>query len=273
MYNIENREEINTFINNVFNYYNGRINRIIPSIIEINWCMLENSTNAGVTTTAKIVRIFPMVIARCVRNKNQLKSMLLVTIIHELYHVDQYIVPSRLEYDQEYVKSIEYPVEFMTWCYILNHEYEISQFIDFNFSIKGIMDFVNTYSSYPYRYHRTTYIDYLCCVIDDICRFYDNQFYDYVKSAIFDGFKSNKDIQIIINDNSIFIKKNNIYEDIKKVQIFLHNNYFANRCRGDVNMEIENRCDTIVINIKAKLYNIIAEPSNKRGGLYKYYYN
>ena len=117
--------------------------------------MLENSTNAGVTTTAKIVRIFPMVIARCVRNKNQLKSMLLVTIIHELYHVDQYIVPSRLEYDQEYVKSIEFPVEFMTWCYILNHEYEISQFIDFNFSIKGIMDFINTYSlnQYPKCYH------------------------------------------------------------------------------------------------------------------------
>lgn len=264
MYNIENREEINTFINNVFNYYNGRINRIIPSIIEINWCILENSTNAGVTTTAKIVRIFPMVIARCVRSKNQLKSMLLVTIIHELYHVDQYIIPSRLEYDQEYVKSIEFPVEFMTWCYILNHEYEISQFIDFNFSIKGIMDFINTYSLNQYRYHRTTYIDYLCCVIDDICRFFDNEFYNYIKTILCEAFNSDKDMKLIINNNSIFIKKNNIYEDIKKVQIFLHNNYFMNRCRCDASVEVTNKND-VVINIQAKMYNVMAELAYKRG--------
>ena len=263
MYNIENREEINTFINNVFNYYNGRINRIIPSIIEINWCMLENSTNAGVTTTAKIVRIFPMVIARCVRNKNQLKSMLLVTIIHELYHVDQYIVPSRLEYDQEYVKSIEFPVEFMTWCYILNHEYEISQFIDFNFSIKGIMDFVNTYSSYPYRYHRITYIDYLCCVIDDICRFFDDEFYNYIKSILYEAFNSDKDMKFIINNNSIFIKKNNNYEDIRKVQIFLHNNYFANRCRCNPSIKIKTDKKLSIINIQVKMYNVMAELAYK----------
>lgn len=81
--------EINDFIIKVFNYYNGKINIINnKAILNINWKQSKESITMGDCTIPNVITIYPVCIM-CDYNDNELKMMIVETIVHELHHADQ----------------------------------------------------------------------------------------------------------------------------------------------------------------------------------------
>ena len=115
------KNELNEFIYNVWNYYNGKINVIIPAILEIDYSYDESSTMVGIQYYPDLVIIYPIQMIKIFHNNiHLLLQSIIETIIHELYHIDQFKLESQTT-NPEYVNIIERQVEFQTNCYIMNN--------------------------------------------------------------------------------------------------------------------------------------------------------
>ena len=257
---VESRKNIEEYINKIFNYYNGRINKVIPSSINIEW-VLNDITTMAITNTSKTITIYPMVIANYSSDYNTFKVDIIMAIIHELHHVDQYIEYSQMHYREDFVKSVEIPVEFMTWCYIANHEYEISMLSGgYMYNANTLNYCINKYSKYNYNYYRIRSVDdYIFLIVDDILRAHAN-YNSYEFKPAFYECMNKPDVTLSINDNHIVIKSNNAYNNIHDLQNFAYNNYSICKYRENVHGCI-NECDdgSIIIQISIKSYNYMAE--------------
>lgn len=226
MYEIKNRYEIDTFIRNVFNYYNGRINVVnSPARLHIEWLQCNKST-AGTSLLPNIVEIYPNVMCRVVYNEEQLKRWIIMVIIHELYHTDQIIITSKLN-DKNYVNYIENAVEVMTTIYLGNHRQEI-------YNVFGVLindsnnlrEYMYNYISGSGNYRRNSIVDHIFLCLCDIIRT-DKAFINELFEVYYRYIESDKNIVLFVErDKYIYVKYNNDIIDIKIFNDFMYDNYF-----------------------------------------------
>lgn len=261
-----NKEEVEYFIHKVFNFYNGKINICNPAAIYIEWADLLNSSNGGTTVNPNVIAIYPCVIEKFSNNRFHFFYLILETIIHELFHVDQIIDYIRMTYDDEYVKYIEYAVETQTALYMADHKQEICQ--EFGIDIQADQDFyknlINRYSM-GNTYHRKEYTSHLLCILKEILSCSRLFNLDY----LFESIKHNLNtltgtICIVINDARFVIQVDNKIATIEDVNSFFYNNYFYGNYRDyssakyDVTLT-NDKSINISIEVKAVIKNIMCK--------------
>lgn len=179
-----NRLATNNFIQEVFNYYNGRINFINTNLI-LNIEYIINHKDYGVFNPPCYITIYPLSIytniindmyvdceATIAEKNNYLKQFILSTVIHELYHADQDVYGN---YTHINIGIIEQQVELMTNYYIANHINDFSRFgITPLYDYKYIANvYLNTNEYYKFdritnRSHIANFFKFICSGNDAI---------------------------------------------------------------------------------------------------------
>jgi len=159
------RHEIDSFIRNAFEFYNGRINKFNNKAeLIIEWTHHKNYI-MGTSRNPNIVIIYPYTILESMVSYH--KYFAVSTIIHELFHIDQIIDYARYSYDNIYRDSIEYAVEFQTMTYINNNMMEVIKLCDGNAPNPMIRKIAIGYTRYA-PYHRRRLVDHLASIIADL---------------------------------------------------------------------------------------------------------
>ena len=251
--------QTNAFINRVFVYYNRRINIIIPAKLIIDW--VNNGTIAGTSSNPNIVYIYPTVaLNNSDNNIFTFYYLLLETIIHELFHIDQKIDYFRLKFDKKYQQEIESAVETQTALYIMGHRIEILE--QFGMDITITQDH---YEKIIYangsKYYRKTYLLHVLNILSEILAYahkFEEKSLVYIAESIYN---KNGVIIICINGNELKLQDYNNLVDIDTVNNFFYNNYFYGNYRvfTKVDINIEKTQPFIYINIEAKIRNIMVE--------------
>ena len=267
MISYEDNNFVESFINKVFNFYNGRINVCNPATLYIEWAELRSSSNGGTTLNPNIVVIYPSVIKRYAANRFHFFYLILETIIHELFHIDQVIDYLRTVYDIEYLKYIEYAVETQTALYIVDHRQEICQ--KFGLDISADSDFyrglINKYSM-GNTYHRKDYITHFICILREILGY--SGLFDHDYEAIKNNIQSRSGAIIVkINNNVIEIQRGDKLASINDINNFFYSNYFYGNYRKStlVNFNtIFTKGSPVIINIdiSAEIRNIMCKILN-----------
>ena len=265
-----NKPYISTFITRVFNYYDGYINTFnTPAVLNIDYSLQYNSHIGGTSRNPNVVTIYPYILERYSDSLNEFYYNLIVTIIHELYHVDQDINYIKMIFDPAYAKQIEYTVEAYTYLYIANHQHEIAQQFGYcdprEYSVYS--SFVEEHYETGQLYHRRDYYTHLISILRDIM--YD----DSDENIIIEWFKqtflnTESIIEIIINQKMFILKYKDRCIPLAQLNSILEEEFFKYNLRsatveyewGDANTNVY----TLVIktNCSQQLYHII----NTNGG-------
>ena len=253
-----NNKDMEKFIVDVFNYFNGRVNTFQKARLFINWCNMMNTPNGGVTTNPNCVTIYPNVIRRYSDSQINISIAVIQTIIHELYHIDQCIIYDKLIIDYDYLNMIENAVEINSVSYIYNHQNEINKIFGINMNISSdyITKYMYNYIGNNIYYHRQKYIDHLLSVFESITNM---QIYNEQKDTII-SFMNNPKTKIIlcINGEEITIKEKNSLQDVNILNDWLYDNYFSRNIRSNIDIKYYNKFDILRYDIKCNLYNIVA---------------
>lgn len=228
------------FITKVFNFYNGRINTFNPARLQIEW--IYNSTNAaGQTKNPNIILIYPLIIAKYSDSEYQFYYILLETIIHELYHIDQIIDYPLMVFDNYYLARIECAVEEQTNIYLANNKQEIFENfgIDVNMVNNTILANINKYAGV--LYHRKRSIDHLFVILKEVDALSITK--NNLKGILYEYNINN--ISIIINDE---VCNTNI-DNINLINDFFYHMYFKYTLLQNVNMNIFIESEILNINI------------------------
>lgn len=246
------------FCRAVFNYYNGRINKLnCPAMLMIEWADLQSCTFAGVTSNPNIVRIYPKVIYRHANPNDpifSLRYMIVETVIHELYHIDQLLDFARLPMDPQYSKYIEDAVEVQTAIYISNHVQEIGEQFGLWIEPAG-GSFTNMIARFETgaHYNRKRYEDHVFMAIKEIISGVHDSIMDdiqlIIRSNIADKVGS---IKVQIGNGDIFVIQDGGYvAPIEQINQFLWDNYYKFSHRvGNVGASYEKTTRELVINIE-----------------------
>lgn len=229
---MQNKQEINNFIQNVFNYYNGRINICnYPAVLEINWSINNTSSAAGATRNPNIVTIFPRVIERYNANKDIYSYYFIIveTIIHELYHIDQVIDYSMLGSNEQYLNFIETAVEAQVYLYMINNTKEIIRIIGnsdvVNLFINNSDMYIFNYYPIVYLYNRRKYVDHLKILFSEVLG-KDINFNYVLDRVIYNINNKIGSTNIYIDNNSLTVNNNEYLCSIELLNNFFYNNYF-----------------------------------------------
>lgn len=244
------KDELNKFIYNVWNYYNGKINVIIPARLEIDYSYDKSSTMVGIQYYPDLVIIYPMQMIKIFHNNTHLLLQgIIETIIHELYHVDQFKLESQIT-NPEYVNTIERQVQFQTNCYIMNNMRDIYD----TFSV--VMDYdyykysLSIYSKcYVPAYRRVHLIEHYALFIDYVIKEM-NPFLDYMIDVYNE---TNADISFIINNQEVPIRANGELIDIALFNSTINALWFEDMDDdsfgpSDVALNLENNKLSVKIN-------------------------
>ena len=215
-------------ITDVFNYYNGKINVIIPASLRIRWADGSKSDSCkfsfGDTRYSGIVTIYPNVIIDSYYGDQQsIYEEIIETIIHELYHVDQFIMDWRYIQDPVYHDAIEDQVEFQAITYILSNLIDISNRFYPIKSMDYYIDKYNILSSNYVPYTRVNIIDYIA--IAPISLYMVNLLPEaqHIAQVLYN---TNKDVSYVINSTELIIRKDGILVNIIDYVIFMRDNVF-----------------------------------------------
>lgn len=149
MVNYELKYLLENFTRNVFNYYNGRINICCNAKLNIEW--ISNFSRLGDFSLPNTVTVYLGVITKNFTGVEEAKSIIIMTILHELHHADQFIDYPQMYIYQEYQRDIEGQVELLTMNYIASHINEI----DVVFGVKMIRN-SSFYTTYLRKYISST---------------------------------------------------------------------------------------------------------------------
>ena len=251
------QQQMNEFITNAFNYFNGRINIFNKARLIINWCNMESSCTGGLTTNPNTVIIYPNVILRFSNNKYDFLVKLISVIIHELYHVDQFIIYDLMIYDKSYHDAIENSVEINSISYLYNHINEINKAL--NLDIVLCNEEVNEYMCQYYinqsvYYHRKKYAEHLISVFMDMVSLSE---YESIKDGVL-ALMNNPEslIKISINGNELIVKDKAYLQDINILNDYLYYNYYYKGYMVNKSFEVV-QCENGVcftLNCKTKYY-------------------
>ena len=222
-----NKNKANEFINKVFNYYNGKINTIVPAKLIIKWNYMDNRTAIADTSSPNIIYVYP---EKCynISDKSEYDFYVIIVeaIIHELFHVDQVIDRYRSNYDMDYRQQIETAVEYQVVSYIMNNKDEI--FEQFGIDLISVSDeiFKKTLEKIgKVKYERRTYVTHLSCILSE---FLGGCFDDYeILLNTIESFMNYKHGLLIISIDNTELK---VQDDDNFISIDEINNFFYNNC-------------------------------------------
>lgn len=243
------RAKIDTFINDVFNRYNGTINICNPAVLlDINWT-IRSGTIMGTSNNPNIVMLYPSIMIKYSTCEEDLLWCIITTIIHELYHIDQIIDYDRLLIDRIYHDQIECAAERMALEYCIFHMNEICEVYHLP---SKLVNFVSALKNYrdSHIYQRKTYNDHIISICMEMVE--SNEYIDAIRLALAD---SNWSLIMLINKEYICIKDKTYHEDLAVVNKFIYNYAlrFDLRCiRSGVDMDEVNRTCIIDININGQ---------------------
>lgn len=241
------------FITKVFNFYNGRINTFNPARLQIEW--IHNSTNAaGQTKNPNMVLIYPLTVAKYSDSEYKFFYILLETIIHELYHIDQIIDYPLMVFDNYYLARVECAVEEQTNIYLANNKQEIFENfgIDVSMVNNTILSNINKYAGA--LYHRRRSIDHLFVILKEVDALSITK--NNLQELLY-GYDINT-VSITINGKLCATSIDNI----NLINNFFYNMYFKYTLLQDVNMSIFRESEILNINISFI-------PSKKMARLFK----
>ena len=236
-------------IGKYFAYFNGRVNTFNKAVLKIEWCRGRENI-AGKTYAPNVVIIRPLVLIDVSENTTGVLFRAVETIIHELYHVDQYYLISIL--DPEYVKyQVEDPVEAMTALYMISNARQIENFINVPLHEINLQLYFSTvnYNAVS-EYIRLNFRSYMVKVFSNFTTSNFIDFIDLMKTA------NNPTVIININNTNIFlaIDRGN-YASLDQFNQFMYDNvYKYYHFLVSVGYFIEDD-DTCVIAIVGKMYN------------------
>lgn len=162
---VENADNIFKFyidkINTIFNYFNGRINRINSNVqLVIDYYDYINR-NYGCFISPNIIYIYIGEIVEgsyrffnCI-NHDAIVTEIIVSCIHELVHAEQALDNSMYKKDTSYKTQLELHAELVSFDYIIRNREELEYLFSFhvNFGIDNIPGMIlqninyNTYTS------------------------------------------------------------------------------------------------------------------------------
>lgn len=221
-----NVDEYEKFVTDVFCYYNGKINVINPAELIFNYAEMRSSAVVAKTECPNIVTFNITLMWMHEQTIEGFKSYAIFTIIHELFHCDQYIEGWRLSMDPNYVKFIEDNCDSMTCRYMLCNKAEI-------FNVFGI-DLNNPECNYVERvvwpmvyrdhmYERVNYDTHILKILQSYCKVADD-----IKQDIVNALHNLPDVAVVANqDNCLIIKHHRIYTPIMMINEFFKNLYYC----------------------------------------------
>ena len=249
------RQELEAFIWEVFNYYNGKINPINKAVLNINWAARYGDTVSGFSYAPNIV----MINAEAAKifyegSIPYIKLAIIETIIHELYHTDQLINYGRLQMDTNYVQCIEAACEVQTAIYMLNHMNEIYYLFDFNAfdSIEYYKKSLVKFDAYGYPYIRRDQVDHVFLCLDDIIGFDHEYGINFIK-ALKTFYQYGKTISITVNSKSeLDICVNGEFIDLCEFNKYIGNMYYDYIDHSSIEYEYDENEMKIKLNYTAK---------------------
>ena len=265
-------DSLNEFINKVFNYYNGKINKNINAVLKIDWMAYPSSIKryeVGNRIYPNWVIVYVGNIEKCCTTYGDMLREIIDTIIHELFHVDQCINSLKMS-DANYVNHIENAVQAMTTKFIIDN-------IDDIYNKFGVRMLVSEKDIYEIQnislynriikernayYIKGTNKDMIINIIIYLYRssvLYNalHEAMDGILYGIIDG-----NIELVLNGNSMIIQTPQWMVSANQVAEFVSNIIDYNQVRLPHNASIDistNRdTNTLVIDIKHTVINPMA---------------
>lgn len=253
--------QTNGFITDIFRFYAPKILTFNSANMDIVWVEHPLHGVMGATENPDHIYIYPLsiwnkskeTVPKCDKydelDKYWFKYNCFVTVIHELYHVDQFCMYSN-EYfrNPEYVNSIEFPVELNTAYYMSIHKKEILDNFGFqdNISIDEYQYAMREsgYLQKFYPYIRRTMITHLYSMLDELTPFEKK----IALKSLVDKFNSFKTINITIeypcHDNidycelrEITVKSNYEWQSVNAINDKFTKAAFQYNYRRPIDME------------------------------------
>lgn len=253
--------EVEEFIWKVFNFYNGRINKMnYPAKLEINWCDIKKSSVSGYSLLPNVVVINPLVINKYFPDSLHFYDCILETIIHELFHTDQIIDCIRIVYDKGYEDYIEDAVEVETSLYMLQHQQEIidnfGMYVDTSQHYHKLLMFDN-----GAHYQRAHYHDHVFSLIQTTCNILpsdDNYatLMDIIQNSIINP---NKGLIVILNGHPIAIQCNGTYMPTSTVNEVFYENFYKFSHHRRARLSFDNYGTFYQLKIDVECKNIMAQ--------------
>ena len=248
-----NVEAVDKLIRTVFGYYNCKINIVNPAELNIDYMLYRSINCLGDHKLPNIVIIHAGCLWFNSTTVNEFLSNTIYTIVHELYHVDQ-----RIEYfrfngrggDAEYRQYIEDSNDFMTVCYMLNHQKEIHDLFNVEFDERELNFYKSIYESLisapPYR--RITYEDYIIQVIEGLFCMQDE-----VQDRIYNVLRMENSVMFItINGCNLLVKNYRYRASVDMINNFFYTymyQYDIMSIHARENMADYDYCTTYVLDI------------------------
>ena len=273
------RIRLDTFIHDVFNYYNGKINKFnYPAKLIVEWTTNESREILGSSKLPNIVMIYPQVLIDYLFDTypyekitelgviSDMKCWIIDTIIHELYHIDQCIDYTTYVSNHQYQMRIESAVEVATAIYILNNKMEIyNKFGVRVFDDSSYREIISNQDKCFYPYYRLDIINHLYFIISPMIvdNYGDFTLFGFSNNEItflYDILKDPKyDISISINGVSFNIRINGIFANMFDINEYFYNTYyFANYHIGT----------NVFLHFEDNKFNIKIETVNSNSMLY-----
>ena len=216
---------INNFISDVFNHFNGRVNTFNnPARLIIDWCLNNDNKVAGTSSLPNIVRMYPSVILReSEYDINIAKHHIVITILHELFHIDQYIDYPRMKVDSAYQQDIESTADNEAYLYVAQHAFELQRLFGVGVFVdsKMIVNLCDDLGYLGHYYHRKTYQSHIMSIVRDMQADIESELYGPIENILED---LDTTLEIIIEDDARFILKKKL--DAMPLQQFNDIMYF-----------------------------------------------
>lgn len=241
-----NKKEIkiySSFAEVVYGYYNGKINGLKSHSFDI----ISEEPAYEIFGTNIFGHLEIILCGRDImyNSENEIKCSIIVTVIHELFHVDQIINYSAYSNNKEYMNKIEVDATCMTYLYLLNNSKELREVFSVIPSKRFIdsweeyvMSHANYYerinSTYSYYSHR---LSSLGIYSNTILELLDRDLYVVMadKSDTDNGFWIKKN-GVFNNDMSLFEKIS--FDIYNKLNQGYHINFILSRHVSEKGIEI-----------------------------------
>lgn len=256
---------IENVVHQIFDKYNGKINVFNRAMLDIDWGFKlydQASQLGGITTHPNIVVVYPRVIEAITKNWDEFKYVMLITLIHELHHVDQVIDYAKMRHDFEYRMFIESVAETETYMYIAQHCSEIQKVFGINCMIPhGEYYEVITRMGYETGtlFQRRDYISHFILMVQDMLSIHRtdliNRLEDVMTSA-------STRLMVRLDNIEFYVKWDDKAMPLDQLNQLLYDNYFRFNMRGARGQLSSKDCITWLLKIRSncsnRLYKIIA---------------
>ena len=262
------RNYTTNLIQNLFNWYNGKINVINrPAKLIIDWGINYDSIISGHCRNPNKVLIFPFVIGRYShRSIDEYNINLACTIIHELHHIDQDISFVKYREDSIYREMIEKQCNLEMYYFILNHTNELKNLFNIPIELLDKINFKDAAIGFEtgQLFTRMTFQSHVLSIMKDLLDSDDNDMLRNIASYLY-----NMDSRIIMRINNQIefdIKNGNMgmpiaqFNDLMDQYIFI---YPIRECMISLHVSNMNACIIdIIVNGKKPMCHYAKPISN-----------